>query len=146
MCSSHEAVRVLLRDLADDNRLVIADMEASPEHLTRATPEAAQVMLVVAEPYFRSLEAARRQAWLARDLGIARIAVVANKVRDSRDDEAITEFCDHHDLELLASVPLDSTLREADQAEVAPVDHDPGAPSVVAIGHLVERLLGKSQY
>jgi CO dehydrogenase maturation factor len=145
MCSSHEAVRVLLRELAADDRFVIADMEASPEHLTRATPEAVEVMLAVAEPYFRSLEAARRQTWLARDLGIARIAVVANKIRDARDSQAITEFCDHHGLELLGSVPYDGILGEADRARRAPVDHDPWAPSVVAVGHLVDRLLGSSQ-
>ena len=141
MCSSHEAVRVLLRDLSATGRFVIADMEASPEHLTRATPEAADVLLAVAEPYFRSLEAARRQTWLARDLGIAKIAVVANKVRDPRDHEAIMAFCDHHDLDLLGSVPYDGALGEADRADVAPVEHDPGAPAVVAVDHLADRLL-----
>lgn len=141
MCSSHETVRVLLQELGAGRRLVIADMEASPEHLTRATLEAADVLLAVAEPYFRSLEAARRQAWLARDLGIAKVAVVANKVRDSRDHEAITAFCEHHGLELLGSVPNDAMLGEADRAGVAPVDFDPGAPSVAAVGLLADRIL-----
>ncbi len=142
MCSSHEAIRVLLRDLSAEGRLIIADMEASPEHLTRATPEAADVLLAVAEPYFRSLEATRRQAWLARDLGIARIAVVANKVRDSWDADAIAAFCDRHELELLGSVPYDGTLGEADRVNVSPVDHDAQAAAVVAVSHLADRLLG----
>lgn len=141
MCSSHETVRVLLRELTAAGRFVIADMEASPEHLTRATPEAADVLLAVAEPYFRSLEAARRQARLASDLGITRIAVIANKVRDPRDEEAITAFCEHHHLELLGSVPYDTVLGEADRADVAPVDYDAGAPSVAAVSQLADRLL-----
>ncbi len=141
MCSSHETVRALLRDLGAEGRLVIADMEASPEHLTRATPEGADVLLVITEPYFRSLEAARRQSFLARDLGIAHVAVIANKVRDARDAEAIAAFCAHHDLELLGSVPYDAMLGEADRAGVAPVDFDPGAPSVAAIDRLADRLL-----
>jgi CO dehydrogenase maturation factor len=142
MCSSHETVRVLLRELTVAGRFVVADMEASPEHLTRATPEAAEVLLAVAEPYFRSLEAAGRQARLASDLGIKRIAVIANKVRDSRDEEAITAFCEHHHLELLGSVPYDTMLGEADRANMPPVDYDPGATSVVAVGRLADRLLG----
>ena len=142
MCSSHEAVRVLLRELAPAGRFVIADMEASPEHLTRATPESVDALLTVTEPYFRSLETARRQAWLARDLGIAKIGVVANKVRDSRDAEATAAFCGHHDLEMIGSVPYDATLGDADRAGVAPVDHDPKAPSIGAVSHLADRLLG----
>jgi CO dehydrogenase maturation factor len=144
MCSSHETVRVLLRELSAAGRLVIADMEASPEHLTRATPEAADVLLVVAEPYFRSLEAARRQAWLAHDLGIEKIAVVANKVRDSRDHDAISAFCEHHNLQLLGLVPADATLGEADRAGVAPVDFDPGALSVAAIDRLADHILAQN--
>lgn len=144
MCSSHATVRGLLRELPTGARLIIADMEASPEHLTRATPEAVDVLVAVAEPYFRSLEAARRQATLARDLGIARVAVVANKVRDTGDGEAIAAFCDRHGLELLGSVPYDDTLGQADRARVAPVDHDAQAPAVTAVGCLVSQLLKDS--
>ena len=59
--------------------ITILDLEASPEHLSRGTARHADVLLLVAEPYFRSLEAVRLQAGLAAETAIGRVAVVANK-------------------------------------------------------------------
>ncbi|MFN2388171.1 MAG: hypothetical protein ABR575_00990 [Actinomycetota bacterium] len=141
MCSSHATVRGLLHELPTDGRLVVVDNEASPEHLSRSTTEAVDVMLVVAEPYFKSLETARRYYAMGTQLGIPRVVVVANKVRDASDDQAIREFCDQSDLELFGAIPFDESLAAAERAGRAPVDHDPGAPSVTAVRELVERVL-----
>jgi CO dehydrogenase maturation factor len=136
----------VLRELREDGLLVIVDMEASPEHLARSTAEAVDLMLVVAEPYFRSLETARRSVALASDLGIPRVTVVANKLRDARDWEAVEAFCARHDMEMFGVVPYDATLGDAERAGVALVDHDGGAPSVRAIDHMVERILGDAAW
>ena len=131
----------MLRELREDGQLVIVDMEASPEHLARSTAEAADLLLVVAEPWFRSLETARRAVELGAGLGIAQVAVVANKVRDAGDREAVEAFCGRHGMEVLATVPYDDTLGDAERARAAPVDHDHRAPAVRAIDHLVDRVL-----
>lgn len=59
-------------------------MEAGIEHLSRATTRHSDVMLVVAEPYFRSLETAARVHQMAQELGIPNVYVVANKIRNER--------------------------------------------------------------
>ena len=145
LCLEHETVRSLLRELPPDQRLVLLDMEASPEHLSRATPEAADVMLVVAEPYFRSLETARRQAALAEDLGIARVAVVANKIRTPDDSRAVESFCEGHGIHVEATVPYDERLGEAERVGAAPIDHAADAPAVMAIAELVDGLLSPAR-
>lgn len=142
MCSSHATVRGLLHELPSDDGMVVVDTEASPEHLSRATTEAVDVMLVVAEPYFKSLETARRYTGLGKDLGIPRVAVVANKVRDDGDREAIEEFCRTHDMDLFGIVDFDDALRVAEREGVAPVDRDPGSPSMLTIGGLAELVAG----
>ncbi len=142
MCSSHATVRGLLHELpTGDLDVVVVDNEASPEHLSRSTTEAVDVMLVVAEPYFKSLETARRYAGLGKDLGIANVVVVANKIRGEDDLSAIQGFCDSHDLKLLGAVPFDETLAQAERSGVPPLEHDPGAPSVRAVEGLVEHIL-----
>lgn len=136
MCSEHATVHGVLGALPARDRLVLVDMEASPEHLTRSTPEAADAILLVAEPYFKSLETARRYAELARDLGIPRVAIVGNKARDPEDQQALEAFCDSRGIELAGTIPYDGNLANAERAKVAPVDYAAGSPSVGAVHEL----------
>jgi len=141
MCSNHSTVRGLLKEVPAGERVVIVDTGASPEHFTRGTTEFIDVMLVVAEPYFKSLETARRYYGFARQLGIPKIWVVANKVRGIEDQAAIEEFCRHHDMEILAWIPYDASLADAERLGAAPLDHDPASAWVNTTSLIVERLL-----
>ncbi|MBA2454543.1 MAG: hypothetical protein H0V47_15340, partial [Chloroflexia bacterium] len=51
--------------------VTVLDMEASIEHLTRGTVRDVEKLLIVTEPYFRSLETLGRTVPLARELGLA---------------------------------------------------------------------------
>lgn len=143
MCSSHATVRGLLHEIPLERGAVIVDTEASPEHLSRGTTEAVDVMLVVAEPYFKSLETARRYAGLGTDLGIRRVSVVANKISNDEEAEAIATFCESHGLEVLDRIPFDETLGEADRRGLAPLDLDGSARSIAAIERLADRLMAE---
>jgi CO dehydrogenase maturation factor len=126
--------------LAGTDEVTVLDMEASIEHLSRGTVRHVDALLVVTEPYYRSLETAGRMGPLARELGIKHLYAVANKVRSERDEEAVREFCQRHDLELLATVPFDENILEADHQGVAILDFNPDAPAVQAIRRLAEDL------
>jgi len=89
-------VSCLLEDLGGPERFVVVDMEASPEHLSRGTVRHVDAICLVAEPYYRSLETVRRMAALVAELPVSSVSVVANKVRFSQDEQAISEFCDRH--------------------------------------------------
>ena len=127
--------------------ITIVDMEASIEHLTRGTVRNVDALLVVAEPYYRSLETAGRLVPLAHELGLERVWVVANKLRNPRDEEAVRTYCAGHGLEMIAAVPFDEAIVEADQEGRALIDHRSSAPAVLAVAGLArtlrERLNGK---
>jgi len=67
-------------------------MEASLEHMRRGTVRHVDTMLIVTEPYFRSLETAARLAELGREIGIQRVAAVANKVRTEEEEAAVRDL------------------------------------------------------
>jgi CO dehydrogenase nickel-insertion accessory protein CooC1 len=119
----------------------VLDIEASSEQFLRGTARYADVTLLVVEPYFMSLESARRMSLLGADLGLPRAAVVGNKIRDGRDESTVRDFATRHDLEIAGLIPYDEMMHDAERAGVAPLDHDPGAPSVAAIGELARSLV-----
>ena len=138
----HATVRSVIEVAARDAEDVcLLDTEASPEHLSRGTARYAEKMLLVAEPYFKSLETARRMAALGRQLGLE-AALVANKVRDERDHQALAEFSRSHDIPIAAVIPFDDRMPEAERAGVAPLDHAPDSPAVAAITELAASLEG----
>jgi CO dehydrogenase maturation factor len=89
-CPEHALLRRLLKHLiVDRDEIVIVDMEAGIEHLTRGTAEGVDAFIVVVEPGQRSLQTALSVKRLAEELGVKRVFVVANKVRKDKDVEFI---------------------------------------------------------
>ncbi len=142
LCSAHATVSALLGDLGERPEIVtVVDMEASPEHLSRGTVQHADVLLLVVESYFRALESGRRLAVLAAELPIPRVAVVANKVRSSEDSAVIREFCERHDMELIAEVPWSDSVTSADVRSVPVIDAPGNEAVVAAVLGLANRIL-----
>jgi CO dehydrogenase maturation factor len=142
----HATVRSLIEvasDAAED--ICLLDTEASPEHLSRGTAKYADVMLAVVEPWYKSLETGRRMGALAKDLGLERVALVANKVRDEGELQAVREFAERHGLELAGVIPYDEAFPDAERAGAAPFDFAPDAPAVAAIGELAARMEGNGR-
>ena len=143
MCSAHATVSALLADLGEASGTVtLLDLEASPEHLSRGTARHADVLLLVAEPYYRSLEAVRLQASLAAETPIGRVAVVANKCRQPSDFDAIEEYCTRHGLELAGSLPWSEAVLDADAESRPLLDRTPGDAVVAALDTLFGALVG----
>ncbi len=115
--------------LYQDDALVL-DMEAGVEHLGRATAKAVGLLLVVVEPGARSIQAARMIRDLAADIGLFRLAVVANKVRGPEDQRAIEKALEG--FEILGHLPYDPALIEADLAGRRAYDGPKGPPEGVS--------------
>ena len=145
MCSAHGAVRAMLADIGHDGPTTFLDLEASPAHFSRGTARHVDVLLLVAEPYFRSLETVRRMADLGRELAIPQIGVVANKVRDAGDAEAVGEFCQRHDLAVVGEVPWDDAVLDADRDRRPLVEAAPGCTAVEGLTALTAHLLGDTR-
>lgn len=142
MCAAHATVRGLMRDVTESAGTVVIDMEAGLEHLSRGTPRYVDTLLLVAEPYFKSMETAARCKTLGEELGIPRILAVANKVRGAQDEEAMRSFFGRQGLPLLGIIPNDEKILEADRAGQAPLDYDATSPAAMAIVKLADALTG----
>lgn len=142
LCSAHATVSAVLGDLGERTDIVtVVDFEASPEHLSRGTARHADVLVLVAEPYYRSLETVRRMAALAAELPIPAVVVLANKVRSGDDRDAVVEFCERHDLQWLGALPWSDDVTAADRRRVSLLDAAPDAAVVGALTTVADALL-----
>ena len=82
----HAVVSSLL--LAKDD-VVIMDMGAGIEHLSRGTARGVDLMMVVVEPSHNSVNTAGLVKKLAADLGIKKVRVIGNKIRNEREKDFI---------------------------------------------------------
>ncbi len=82
----HALVTSLLLDQKDT---VIMDMGAGIEHLSRGTARGVDVILVVVEPSRNSVNTAKNIQRMAGDLGIAKVGIIANKIRTDKEKEFI---------------------------------------------------------
>jgi len=141
LCSAHAAVSAVLADLGESpGTLTVVDLEASPEHLSRGTARFADLLVLVTEPYYRSLEATRRLADLSAELPATRTVVVVNKVRSSADGQAVAEFCDRHYLISLGEVPFSDAVVDADRAALPLLDADNDGPVATAVARILDAI------
>ncbi|HCC69429.1 MAG TPA: carbon monoxide dehydrogenase [Nitrospiraceae bacterium] len=118
-CPENVFLRRLVRHLVlERDEIVIVDMEAGIEHLTRGTAEGVDAFIVVVEPGQRSLQTADAVNTLAKELGIKKVLVVANKVRDDSDLNFITSSIG--DMKLLGAIGFNPEIMEADIKGIPP--------------------------
>jgi len=103
--------------------VLLLDMYAGVEHLGRATVDFVDAMLVVVEPTRRSLGTAAQIGKLARDIGLTRLWLVGNKVRNP-DEEAFLR-AETPGLPVLGVLPADLAVQEADRLGLAVYDYVP---------------------
>ena len=105
------------------DEVLLLDMYAGVEHLGRATVDFVDAMLVVVEPTRRSLGTAAQIKRLANDIGLNRLWLVGNKVRD--EEEAVFLQVETPGLPVLGFLPADLGVQEADRLGIAVYEHVP---------------------
>ncbi|RME47025.1 MAG: carbon monoxide dehydrogenase, partial [Chloroflexi bacterium] len=121
-CAEHALLRALVSHLLlRRDEVVIMDMEAGVEHLTRGTAQGVDAFVVVVEPGRRSLVTAGAIAGLATDLGLQQICLVGNKVRGEEDRAFIVAHAPP-DAPVIGYLPADPAVVEADMRGVAVFD------------------------
>jgi CO dehydrogenase maturation factor len=68
-----------------DEDVLLMDMYAGVEHISRATVDFIDLMLIVTEPSRRSIDAAKQMKKLSEGIGISNIACVVNKAKNKED-------------------------------------------------------------
>lgn len=136
-CPENVLLRRLLRHLVvERSEVVIVDMEAGIEHLTRGTAEAVDAFIVVVEPGLRSMQTARTVREMAEALGVRRAFIVANKVRGSDDLNFIKDNIG--DMELIGSIRFNDAIMAADIKGSSPYSSSP--ESIREVKEVKERL------
>ena len=100
--------------LLQRDEVVILDMEAGIEHLSRGTARAVDKLIIVVEPGRRSLETAETIKKLSQDLALTNIAVVGNKIRNKDDEQFIKSNLP--DVEIIGFIYYDAAINDADLA------------------------------
>ncbi len=114
-CPENAVLRSLLEHLVLEERdAVLVDMEAGLEQFGRATCRGVDLLLVIVEPGSRSIETAARISELAREMGVRRVGVVANRVKDELQKEAVEELLAPHRLTLIDALPDSPSVATAD--------------------------------
>jgi CO dehydrogenase maturation factor len=122
------------------DEVLILDMYAGVEHLGRATVDFVDAMIVVVEPTLRSLGTAAQIKKLANDIGLLRLWLVGNKVRNP--DEAAFLKRETPGLPILGILPADLAVQEADRLGQAVYDYVPALRQVAEqIGRDLDREL-----
>ena len=103
------------------DEVLMLDMYAGVEHLGRATVDFVDAMLIVVEPTRRSLGTASQIKKLALDIGLNRLWLVGNKVRN--DEEADFLKAETPELPVLGMLPADLAVQEADRLGIPVYEH-----------------------
>ena len=121
VCPEHVMLKSILSSMTyrkDD--VVVMDMEAGLEHLARGTAANMDQFIVVIEPGARSVQTYEKVKQLAADIGVTKVNVVANKVRDESDKEFIRSRIPEENL--LGFISYNAEVIDADRRGLSPYD------------------------
>jgi CO dehydrogenase maturation factor len=127
ICPESTILKALMTHLVlfrDD--VVIMDMEAGVEHLGRATSASVDALVIVVNPGARSRAAAETIRRLGHDIGIKRILVLGNRVRDAEDEALIREALP--DYQIIGFLPESDEIVQADRQGRRPFEQIAKAP------------------
>ncbi|NLJ56057.1 MAG: AAA family ATPase [Firmicutes bacterium] len=91
-CRENSFLNAVLNSLLlDKKEVVVLDMSAGIEHLTRGTARGVDMIIVVTEPTRASLKTAEVVKKLAADLGVADVRILGNKIRRPAEENYLRE-------------------------------------------------------
>ncbi|MBN2185854.1 MAG: AAA family ATPase [Dehalococcoidia bacterium] len=94
------------------DEIVILDMEAGIEHLTRGTAKGVDKLIIVVEPTRKSVLTGYRVRDLALEVGLQSIGVVGNKIRNGKEKDFL--ISNMAGFEFLGFIPYDEDIAEAE--------------------------------
>ncbi|OGP85195.1 MAG: carbon monoxide dehydrogenase [Deltaproteobacteria bacterium RBG_16_54_11] len=125
--------------LVKRDEMVIIDMEAGLEHLTRGSTKHVDAFIIVVEPGQRSISTAKQIRRLALDLGVQKVYGVGNKVTSPEDRALIEKGLS--ELSFLGHLSFNQKVIEADKQGISPYDLDGAIKKEVQ--EIVKRLQGE---
>ncbi len=144
MCAPNAVVRAMLRHLmVERNEAVVMDLEAGVEHIGRGTARAVDILLIVADSNLKSLEIAKHIHDLSAAAEMKHVYLVGNRVMNQTQVEAIRTYAAKNNLEILAFVPFDQKVIEADMLGETPLKNKE-ISAVQTIDNICDLMLKKN--
>jgi CO dehydrogenase maturation factor len=114
-CAANNLVAHFMEVLAKNYPYILMDNEAGMEHLSRLTTNKVDLLVLVSDPSWRGIQAARRLKDLADALKVVvgRPVLIVNRATNGLSTKTMEEIS-HQGLELAGLIPEDSQLAEFD--------------------------------
>lgn len=141
-CPANAVIRALLQHLlVERDEVIVMDMEAGVEHMGRGTAKHVDVLLIVTDPSFKSIETARKIHSLAAEASVPNVFIVGNKVANLGEAELIKQFAADNNLLLVGIIPYDKQILGADVHGDTPLEYARDSNGVAMIRKMGEKLL-----
>lgn len=142
ICPASTMLKALMTHMVFlSKEVLILDMEAGLEHLGRGTSRGVDFLVVVVEPGRRSVDTANTIKRLAADLGVKRILLVGNKIRNEKDIEYLQNTL--QGFEFLGFLSYDQDIIAADMEAVCPAAT--AQKAMEAVGEMADKLIEMSE-
>jgi len=141
-CAANSLLTQCLENLIDNYSYIVLDNEAGMEHISRLTTNDVDVLVAVADPTRRGIQAASRIIELTDKLklSIRKQMLLVNQVRQDQAD-AIERTVGEYNLELVGMVPDDPEVREFDLSGRPIVELDSANPALKAANEIFDKIL-----
>lgn len=115
-CAANNLVAHYMEVLAKNYPYILMDNEAGMEHMSRLTTKNVDLLILVSDPSWRGIQAARRLKDLARQLKIVvgRAVLVVNRTENGLSERSQAEIA-AQGLELAGLIPQDPLVAEYDR-------------------------------
>jgi CO dehydrogenase maturation factor len=115
-CAANNLVAHFMEVLAKNYPYILMDNEAGMEHMSRLTTNRVDLLILVSDPSWRGIQAARRLKDLAQRLKIVvgRPVLIVNRVTNGLSDRSRAEI-ETQGLELAGLIPEDPEIAEFDR-------------------------------
>lgn len=143
-CAANSLLTMYLDKLMQNYDYLVMDNEAGMEHISRLTTNNIDVLLVVADPTRRGIQAAARIVELTEELGlnIDRKLAVVNQAREGQE-KGINEMVEQYKLVLVGMVPEDAELQEFDLAGRPTVELEKDNQAVAASYQIFDKMFSE---
>ncbi len=142
-CAANNLVAHFMDVLAKNYPYILMDNEAGMEHMSRLTTKDVNLLVLVSDPSWRGVQAARRLKDLARQLKIVvgRAVLIVNRVTNGLSPRVQEEIA-AQGMELAGVIPDDAVLAEFDSQGKPTYTLPPESAAIKAGYQIFEKLLG----
>ncbi|MGA8573437.1 MAG: AAA family ATPase [Desulfobaccales bacterium] len=141
-CAANHMVARFMDILAKNYPFILMDNEAGMEHMSRLTTHEVDLLLLVSDPSWRSIQAASRLQDLARSLKIVvgRALLIVNRAGGGLSEKAAAEIASQG-LELAGFIPEDPLIAAFDSQGAPTYQLPADSPALRAAYEIFTRLI-----